>query len=60
MNNRTYGGETPPKFLLESVIPHLQFDEIQWGAIQYQSDLPAMQKAVEIAKRRDAQKTRNL
>ncbi len=56
VNNRTYGGITPPKFLLEQVIPHLQFDEIQWDAIHYQSDLPAMQKAVDIAKRRDAQK----
>lgn len=59
VNNRTYGGETPPKFLLESVIPHLQFDEIQWDAIQYQSDLPAMQKAVEIAKRRKNKKDRS-
>ncbi|PUE55536.1 hypothetical protein B9Z37_02965 [Limnohabitans parvus II-B4] len=57
VNNRTYGGETPPKFLLESVIPHLQFDEIKWDAIQYKSDIPAMARELQIARRRDAAKS---
>lgn len=56
VNNRTYGGTTPPKFLLEHVIPHLQFDEIQWDAIQYKSDVPAMIKQMEIAERREKAK----
>jgi integrase len=57
VNNRTYGGETPAKFLLESVIPHLQFDEIQWDAIQYKRDMPTMEREIQIAKRRDAAKS---
>lgn len=58
VNNRTYGGETPPKFLLEHVIPHLQFDEIQWDAIHYNRDMPTMERELQIAKRRDAAKSK--
>ena len=53
VNHRTYGGTTPPKFLLEHVIPYLQFDEVQWDAITYKSNFPLMVKQMEIAERRD-------
>ena len=56
VNNRTYGGMTPPKFLLEKVIPYLMFEEVKWDAIQYQSDREAMKRQMEIAARRDRKK----
>ncbi len=56
VNSRTYGGTTPAKFLLKSVIPYLLFDEIQWNAIHYKSDLSTMKRQMEIAMKRDRQK----
>ena len=56
VNHRTYGGITPPKFLLEQAIPHLMFEEVKWDAIQYQSDREAMKRQMEIAARRDRKK----
>ena len=56
VNHRTYGGMTPPKFLLEQAIPHLMFDEIKWDAIHYKSDMDAMKRQMEIAARRDRKK----
>lgn len=58
VNNRTNSGTTQPHFLLEHVIPHLQFDEIQWVAIQYKSDVLAMIKQMDIAERREKAKVK--
>jgi len=53
VNHRTYGGTTPTKFLLEAVIPHLGFEEIDWNAIQYQSNPSHLLRMYEIAQKRD-------
>ena len=54
VNHRTYGeGTTPPKFLLQSVIPHLQFDEVNWDAIQYQSQPDHLLRLYQMAQKRD-------
>lgn len=59
VNHRTYGGTTPTKFLLESVIPHLGFEEIKWDAIQYKSNPSHLLRMFEIAQKRDRMKARN-
>ncbi len=56
VNNITYGGITPPKFLLERVIPKLNFDEIKWDAIHYQSARATLQKLLTYAAKRDQKK----
>jgi integrase len=56
VNNRTYGGTTPPKFLLTHAIPHIMFEEVNWDAIQYQSDTKSMERMVAIAEKRDRKK----
>ncbi len=59
VNHRTYGKTTPTKFLLESVIPHLGFEEIDWEAIQYQSNPSHLLRMYEIAQKRDRMKEKN-
>ena len=59
VNHRTYGGTTPTKFLLEAVIPHLGFEEINWEAIQYQSNPTHLLRMYEIAQKRDRLKAKN-
>lgn len=59
VNHRTYGGTTPTKFLLEAVIPHLGFEEINWEAIQYQSNPSHLLRMYEIAQKRDRMKAKN-
>ncbi len=59
VNHRTYGGTTPTKFLLESVIPHLHFEEINWDAIQYKSNPNHLLRMYEIAQKRDRMKEKN-
>ena len=59
VNHRTYGGTTPTKFLLETVIPHLGFEEIKWDAMQYQSNPSHLLRLYEIAQKRDRMKAKN-
>lgn len=57
VNHRTYGeGTTPPRFLLESVIPSLGFDEVNWGAIRYESQPKYLMRMYEVALKRDRHK----
>jgi integrase len=57
VNNITYGGITPPKFLLEKAIPYLMFEEVNWPDIHYESNLPALKRMVAVAVKRDSKKT---
>ncbi len=56
VNNLTYGDAVPAKVLFDNVIPALKFDEVDWDAIQYQSNPKLLEHLVAVAVRRDQRK----